>query len=601
MITKKRQLRGFLTFALILVFLISGVPALNAQDIVASKDITGGSSVFVFRPSSNKQRKVAYKSVPKRTVAQKKETRIKVVKQTIVVAKVNQKKRPTKRVDPPTLAKYNPKTMPAKQASLVMAGAGEYFLERDDITQAIGFFRESVTLDSTNKFGSSGLSDAYTRQAGLHLEKDEIEKAKFFYEEAIKYDDRNATAYAGLGEVYSALEDDKEALKNYEKALQVDPELSELYAPVGILYYQQASNETADAEKNLSNAEKYLSKALAAQPADAQTQYFLGLIRNKQNRLEEALTALRRSLQLDANNPETHYYLGEVYGKQGKDKEAIAEYQKAVELDPKYVDAWFDLGVAQYNAENYAAAEAAYKKVITLKNDYWEAHANLGDTYRMKNDFANAEGSYRIAASRITDDAELFSKYGYVLTRLGRWRPAIEQLNNALNIDKNGFDYANLGFVYYNAAQNSIRNRREAEAKENLENGRIALQQAVQVNDKNEAGYLNLGITLIDLGDYAGAAKALERANALRKDWLPALNELGIAYRKLGRLDDAIKQFQKVVDVDTNFAAGYYNLGEALYRNQKTDDAKKVVDKLKPLNPRLAKQLEYMIAAPRSR
>ena len=595
MITKNRRLKGLLCLTLMAAFLMSGVPGLKAQDIVSSSDITSGSSVFVFRTSSKaKQRKVAYKSVPKRTIAQKKETRVKVVKQTIVVAKANQKKRPTKRIDPPTLAKAMPKirTMPPKEASLIFAGAGEYYLERDDLAKAIEFFSESVTLDSSNRFGRTGLSDAYTRQAGLHLENDETEKAKFFYEEAIKYDDRNATAYAGLGEVYTTLEDDKEALKNYEKALQADPDLTELYAPVGILYYQQGE---------IANAEKYLSKALAAEPNDAQTQYFLGLIRYKQNRLDEALTALRRSIQIDANNAEAHYYVGEVYGRQGKDKEAIVEYEKAVELNPKFVDAWFDLGVAQYNEENYDAAVAAYKKVVTLKNDYWEAHANLGDAYRLKNDFANAEGSYRIAASRIKDDAELFSKYGYVLTRQGKWKSAIEQLNNALNIDKNGFDYANLGFVHYNAAQVSLRNRREAEAKANLENGKIALQQAVQLNDKNEAGYLNLGITLIDLGEYAGAAKALERANALRKDWIPALNELGIAYRKLGKLDDAIKQFRRVVEVDNKFAAGYYNLGEALYRNQKTDDAKKMVDKLKPLNPRLARQLEFMIAAPASR
>lgn len=594
MITKER-LRWFLSLTLIAAFFMSGVPGLRGQgsgDIIAGGgDITAGSSVFKLRRPA-RQEKTAYKSVPKRTTAQKKATRAKVVRQTIVVAKANQKKRPTKRVDPITLAKYVPKikTMPPKEASLIMAGAGEYYLERDDLAKAIEFFNESVTLDSANRFGRSGLSDAYTRQASLHLEEDETEKAKFFYEEAVKYDDRNATAYAGLGEVYMALEDEKQALENYEKALAVDPDLTELYAPVGILYYQKPAPDIA-------NAEKYMTKALAAEPNDAQTQYFLGLIRNKQNRLDEALTALRRSLQIDADNAEAHYYLGEIYGKQGKDKEAIAEYQKAVELNPKYVNAWFDLGVAQYNNENFDAAVAAYKKVIELKNDNWDAYANLGDSYRQKNDFVNADGAYRIAASRIKDDAELYSKYGYVLTRLGRWKPAIEQLNNALSIDKSGFDYANLGFVYYNAAQFNMRSRREAEAKEHLENGKTALQRAVELDDRSEAAYLNLGMTLTDLGDYAGAAKALERALDLRKNWLPALNELGIAYRKLGKLDEAIKQFRRVVEIDDKFAAGYYNLGEALYRNRKTDDARKIVEKLKPLNPRLARQLELMITA----
>ena len=590
MIIKKQWLKGFLTLTLIWTFFMSSVSNLKAQvDIVSSGDITAGSSVFMLKKA--KQNKVAFKRIPKRTVAQKQETRAKVVKQTIVVAKANQKQRPTKRIDPPTLAKIGPKikTMPPKEASLIFAGAGEYYLERDDLAQAIEFFRESVTLDSANKFGRIGLSDSYTRQGNLHLEKNETDKAKFFYEEAIKYDERNANAYAGLGEISSMLEQDGATLNIYEKALQADANLTELYAPVGILYYQQG---------DVASAEKYLSKALAADPNDSQTQYFLGLLRYKQNRLGDALTAFRRSLQIDAKNAEAYYYVAEVYGKQGKDKEAIAEYQKAVELNPKFVDAWFDLGVAHYNDGNYAAAEAAYLKVIGLKNDYWEAHANLGDTYRMKNEFGKAEGSYRIASARIKDDAELYSKYGYVLGRQGKWKPSADQLNNALNIDKNGFDYANLGWVYYNSAQNNLRNKRDAAAKADLENGKIALQKAVEMNDKNEAAYLNLGITLTDLQDFAGSAKALERANALRKDWIPALNELGIAYRKLGKLDDAIKQFRKAVEVDSKFAAGYYNLGEALYRNRKTDEAKKMVENLKPLNPGLAKQLEFVIANP---
>ena len=594
MIIKQYRLKTFLTLILVWTFLIGSLPVKGQGDIVGSSDLAGGSSVFVFRTSRKaKQRKVAFRSEPKRTIAQKRETRVKVVRQTTTVAKNNQKNRPTKRVDPQSFARMGPqiKVMPPKEASLIFAGAGEYYLERDDLAQAIDFFIESVTLDSTNRFGRQGLSDSYVRKGNEHLEKDENDKAKFFFEEAVKYDDRNATAFAGLGDVFDALGQDQESLENYEKALQIDGGLTELYAPVGVLYFQQ---------RKIPEAEKYLTKALETAPNDAQTQYFLGLVRYRQNRLDDALTAFRRSLQTDANNAEAYYFIGEVYGKQGKEKEAIAEYQKATQINPKYLDAWFDLGVAQYNDENYSAAVSAYEKVIQLKNDYWEAYANLGDTYRLMNEPGKAEGSYRVAVSRIKDDAELHSKFGYVLGVQRKWKPSIEQLNNALNIDKSGFDYANIGWAYYNVAQENLRGRREADAKVNLQNGKIALQKAIELNPDNEAAYLNLGITLIDLQDYAGAAKALERAVVLRKDWLPAHNELGLAYRQLGNLDDAIKQFRKVVEINDKFAAGYYNLGEALYRNRKSGDAKKMADKLKPLNPGLARKLELMIAAPNS-
>lgn len=591
---KRNRLRTFFTVFLIWVFLISSFPN-KAQDLVPSTDITGGSSVFVFKNSrKSKQKKVAFSSKQKRSAAQSRASRRKIVRQSNTVARANQDKRPTKRVDPQTLARMTPqiKTLPRQEASLIFAGAGEYFLERDDIEQAIGFFKESITLDDTHNFGKLGLSDAYTRKGNEHLDNDENDKAKSYFEEALKYDDKNSTAYAGLGEIYDSLDQDKEAIENYEKALQLNAELTELYVPLGVMYYQQGE---------IAKSEEYLTKALAVNPNDAETQYFLGLIRYKQNRMDDALTALRRSIEIEPENAEANYYLGEVYDKLGNNRGAIASYQKATQLNPKYVDAWFDLAVAQYNNEDYDGAVESYQKVIALKNDYWIAHANLGDAYRLKNEYAKAEGSYRIATARLKDDSELYSKFGYVLGRQGKWKPSIDQLTNAVNLDPNGFDYANIGWAYYNSAQGNLRFKREAEAKEDLRQGKAALEKAVQMSPKNDAAFLNLGITLIDLEEYKDAADALENANKLRKDWLPALNELGIAYRKLGKLDEAIRQFRKAVDVDNRFAAGYYNLGEALYRNRKQADAKKMVDKLKPLNPSLARQLEFVISAPISR
>jgi hypothetical protein len=186
MSVKKHRLKGFFTLLLIWTFLIGSLPA-HSQDIIAASDLTGGPSVFVFRTSRKaKQQKAAFRTEQKRSVAQKRETRAKIVKQTTVVAKANQVKRPTKRVDPQTFAKVSLKikTIPREEASLILAGLGEYYLERDNLIDSIDAFRESVTLDSTNRFGREGLSDAYTRKGNEHLAKEETDKAKNFLEEA---------------------------------------------------------------------------------------------------------------------------------------------------------------------------------------------------------------------------------------------------------------------------------------------------------------------------------------------------------------------------------------------------------------------------------
>jgi superkiller protein 3 len=104
-----------------------------------------------------------------------------------------------------------------------------------------------------------------------------------------------------------------------------------------------------------------------------------------------------------------------------------------------------------------------------------------------------------------------------------------------------------------------------------------------------------LGVTYNGLGEHQNAVEALTKANALRKDWIIAINELGIAFRQLDNLKEAIWQFQRAVNLDGNFALGYYNLGEAFHKKGNKKEARKAQEKLRQLNPALAQQLENAI------
>ena len=122
------------------------------------------------------------------------------------------------------------------------------------------------------------------------------------------------------------------------------------------------------------------------------------------------------------------------------------------------------------------------------------------------------------------------------------------------------------------------------------------LQKAVDANPMYVEGpLLNLGMTLTDLGDFAGAVDALSRVVAKQPKWVFALNELGIAYRQQKNYKDAIVQFKKAVDKDDTFAAAHYNLAETEYRNGNTAGAKKSYEKLVKLGRNdLAAQLELI-------
>jgi tetratricopeptide (TPR) repeat protein len=197
--------------------------------------------------------------------------------------------------------------------------------------------------------------------------------------------------------VLTELGDESGAAKNYEKALGLDADLTEIYVPLGILYYQAAVAGSSVDTAKLQTADTMLTKAAALDPNDAQTQYYLGLVRLAQNRDREALALLNKAKSMDPTMPEAFYNAGQANSRLNNNKEAVQDFTKAISLKDNYFDAWFGLGSAQFELNNYDAAITAYERAKRLKNDDPEVVANLGDVYRQKGDFNQAESNYNLA------------------------------------------------------------------------------------------------------------------------------------------------------------------------------------------------------------
>ena len=588
----KNQFRLFV-FAFVVVWslLLNSLP-IKAQDVVTSDDIFGG---FAFRTSGKgNQKKVAFRNSGnvKRAKKQVLATAKRIQKQATTVAVLKPKRTKSKEVNPTTVNNNVLKTKPKEEVSRIFAGVGEYYMKEQNWDKAIEFFRGSYDLDAKNTSARLGLSEALTRKGDSELERN-ADVAKLFYEEAIQINDKNGGAYAGLGELYDLQDQRDQALENYKKALQLDKDLTELNTPIGILHYQKGE---------IGEADNYLTKAMSVSPDSAETQLFLGLIRYHQNRNEEALAAFRKSIQIDPGSAEANYYLGETLDRLKNTQEAIDSYQKAVALNPNYTEAWFDLGVAFYNSEKYEDAVNAYKQALKLKNDYGEAHANLGDAYRQLNKYDEAISSYRLALAFIKNDADLYSKYGFVAGLIaslpGRgsyWKTAIDSLQKAVEISPSFIDYTNLGWAFYNSAKIDDEAGNKTAAREKLLKAKEVLEKSAKLNPKFAATYLNLGITQSDLGDYKAAIESLKEADRLRPNWIPAINELGRAYRAGNDVKAAAEQFKRATDIDRNFAVGHFNYAESQIQLKNMKEAKRSYQELLRIGRKdLSSRLERM-------
>ncbi len=620
MMNSKTQLSRAIFSGLILwTFLINSLPVrAQSGDIVSSDDISAGSSVFVFRQSRKApQAKFASRAKVKQSATAKAATRKNVQSQ---VATVSPKRQKFTKVDPNAVATNNGKntgkntgkngntTIPVKTAtkeetSNSFAGAAEGYLEKDQLDEAITWFKKAIDLNKANQNAKLGLSEALTRKGNAVFEKTGARASIPFYEEAITNDPNNAGAYAALGSAYDDLTDPESSFQNFDKALKLNSNLTELYAPLGVAYYQRADYEKAD---------ELLTKAVALRAEDDQTQLLLGLIRYKQGRYPESLDALNRSMKIK-DTPEAHYYLGEIYDKMDRDKDAIAEYNKAVAADPKFTEAWFDLGAANYNRGRFNEAINAYNQAALLRNNDPEIRENLADVYRQLNQYDKAASEYQLATTLIEANkpkdrdnqsiADLYGKFGFVLGRLEKWGSSATALNRAVALSPDNIDFTNLGWAFYNGAQKDFVAKDKAAANVKLAQGKEALQKAASMNSQNAATYMNLGLVQNDLGEHQDATESFKKSITLRNNWIPAYNELGYAYRLLNDYDNAIKNFKIAYDLydkkpfDPNAKEYYpalFNWAESEFRRGNLKEAKRLQDKLRKINPNLANQLELV-------
>jgi Tfp pilus assembly protein PilF len=126
--------------------------------------------------------------------------------------------------------------------------------------------------------------------------------------------------------------------------------------------------EAQFAAGHLSDCERSLRLSLAVDPDDPASLYMLGLLRYREDKLDEALAALSLSAKFNATNSATQNYLGCVLADKGFRPAAETALRKALRGDPDYADAHFNLAVV-YAGNHPPSLELArwhYKRAMAL-------------------------------------------------------------------------------------------------------------------------------------------------------------------------------------------------------------------------------------------
>lgn len=114
------------------------------------------------------------------------------------------------------------------------------------------------------------------------------------------------------------------------------------------------------------------------------------------------------------------------------------------------------------------------------------------------------------------------------------------------------------------------------------------IAKAIKANPGNAVYYLNQGIALKELRQFAAAVASYDRAIALQPGYAAAYYSRGNAFKDLRRLDEAVVSYDKAIALQPNNVLAHSNRGLALQEFNQLDAAVASFDKAIAVDPNFA-------------
>lgn len=294
----------------------------------------------------------------------------------------------------------------------------------------------------------------------------------------------------------------------------------------------------------------------------------------------EAETQLKAAVEDNPAEPVAHSTLATVYLQEQKWDLAETELKEAAKLLQMYQVVMGDSNPAigqqlenvQTQLKFVPVRKLAYEiDVATKAKDFEKALGYLGELVKLR-----------------PDDARVYYTMSYMLAQTKQIDEAVEKIDKAIELKPDEQDFQNLKKQLV-----TIQANQAARAKANEARAKVAEVQELNKDGKSQEAITRAEAVLpevpkelqsalwaeitnahIRLGQYPQAVDAYTNVLELdQKPVAPGLYKLGEQFVRKGQQEPASAVFEKVLELDPNYAEAYYQLG-MYYFYEKQDKAK---------------------------
>ena len=282
--------------------------------------------------------------------------------------------------------------------------------------------------------------------------------------------------------------------------------------------------------------------------------------------------------------PETavdaHIKKADIHAKRHDFLRAIEHLLNALEIDPRCVEAYLKIGDLFFNIGKIGEAVESYSVILQIQPNASTAldrlnaisHYNSGILFVRRGNFKKAKAEYQLAIQLCPNQSFPYYQFGYLLSRQRKFSDAISFYQRSIEL------YSENTGAHYQLMNAYFRLRDQAKGNHQLKKFRqVRAQKRLRLAEHD-----------LKNGNTDQAIKFYNRALDMDTECAPAYARLGaIAFQK-DELAKARKHLQRALEIDPNFATAHYQLSWIYQKSGKIQKAVKSLERVVALRPNSA-------------
>lgn len=375
-------------------------------------------------------------------------------------------------------------------------------------------------------------------------------------------------------EIYSVLE---ELLNNYFGKQIPEPTRDELDA-----HELNNKGTSLDSLGLYDEAIECFNKAIEIAPNRAVSYSNRANARNDMGDVDGAMGDYNKAIEIDPEYAQGYHNRGGLLVRKGNFDAAIADFDKAIEIDPLYANAFYGRALVCEGKGELEGAINNYSKAAEINPRDFECICRRGSAYYEKGDISSAISDFDKVIEINAKYVSAFINRGSARVKKSDFNGAADDFTKAIGIDPSNYvSYYNRGLV-----------RKEM----NDLDGAIAdFNKAIEINPEDADIYYARGLALGKRGDTEGlydfmkvlklspehpAAQVIRDVVKRRKDKPSSresgseeFNSTGALFANMGRIDEALENFNRAIQLNPNNAEAHANRGGILFTKGDFRDA----------------------------